>query len=177
MKGVMAMYDYKWKKAGIIISAIGLLGMVAERLKGIIIFHKFTAPQHYAIFEWVMLLGLATIIWCREKIEDDRVKAVRAKSFQFVFLLVTGTMMAVALTSSLHPNDPLPPDVLFFFSAIGIIFYLFFFNIGVYFDFLWDYEDRGVWENLRNIDKNKWGLLVYLTGGVIILLALTLLYN
>jgi cation transport ATPase len=176
MKGIIAMYDYKWKKAGVFISAIGLLGMIVERLKGLIIFNKYTVAQHYGIFEWVMLLGLATIIWCREKVEDDRVKAVRAKSFQFAFLLVIGVMMAVALTHNMHPEDPLASADLFFLAALGVVFYLFFFNIGVYFDALWDYEDRGVWENLRNIDKNKWGMLVYLIGSVVIILALTLLY-
>jgi hypothetical protein len=176
MKGVIGMYDYKWKKAGIIISAIGLLGMIIERVKGLIIFDKYTAAQHYGIFEWVMLLGLATIIYCWEKVEDDRVKAVRAKSFQFSFLLLICVMMAMALTSNNNPNNPLVPADLFFLATMGLLFYLFFFNIGLYFDFLWDYDDRGVWENLRNIDKNKWGLLIYLAGGAIIILILTLLY-
>jgi cation transport ATPase len=177
MKGVIAMYDYKWKKAGVAISAVGLLGMIVERTKGLIILQKYSAAQHYAMFEWVMMLGLFTIIYCREKEEDDRAKAIRAKSFQVSFLLVIGTMLAIALTSAMHPDkDPLAPADLFFLSAFGLIFYLFFFNIGLYFDFLWDYEDRGVWENLRNIGKNKWGMLVYLAGSTIILLLLTLLY-
>jgi hypothetical protein len=177
MKGVIAMYDYKWKKAGIAISAFGLLGMIVERLKGLIILHKYSAAQHYAMCEWVMMLGLFTIIYCREKEEDDRAKAVRAKSFQFSFLLVIAVMLAIALNSALAPDkNPLVPADLFFLAATGLIFYLFFFNIGLYFDFLWDYEDRGVWENLRNIGKNKWGMLAYLTGSVIILLLLTLLY-
>src|SRR3954468_9567247 len=107
MKGVIAMYDYKWKKAGIAISAFGLLGMIIERLKGLIILHKYTVAQHYSMFEWTMLLGLATIIYCREKEDDDRAKAIRAKSFQVSFLLVIGSMLAIALTSAMHPDkDP-----------------------------------------------------------------------
>jgi len=175
MKGVIAMYDYKWKKAGIIISAIGLIGMIIERLKGSIILDKYTVAQHYGTFNFVMLLGLFTIIYCREKVEDDRAKAVRAKSFQFSFLLVICIMTAMAYTTIMHPNNPLAAADLFFLAAVGMVFYLFFLNIGLYFDFLWDYEDRGVWENLRNIDKNKWGMLIYLTIGIVIIGLLTLL--
>lgn len=175
MKGTMSMYDYRGKIWGLIISAIALLAMIGERLKGFIIFKKLTVAQHYGIFEWIMLAGLFCIIYSKEKHEDERAKQIRSKSFQMSFALTMSVLLAQALIGTLHPNYVIEPQILFFIAAFGIMMYLFIFHIGLHFDFLWEYDDKGVWENLRNIDKNIWGKLVYLIAGGVILLLLSLL--
>ncbi len=76
------MYDHKWKLKGIIISAIGLIAMVTERLMPFVLFKKYTPAQHYSIFEWVMLLGLITIMYSKEKYDDERAGAIRLRAFQ-----------------------------------------------------------------------------------------------
>ena len=169
------MYDYTWKKWGLVVSALGLLGMIMERLERVIIVTKFSVPQHYALFELIMLFGLLIVIFCKEKEEDDRARAIRSKSFQFSFTLVISALLVFAFITSVDTHTPLLSADLFYLVAIGIVFYLLFFNVGLYFDFLWDYEDKGVWENLKNVNKNKWSLLIYLISCAIIFILLNLL--
>lgn len=176
MKGLTAMYEYHSKKWSILLSAIGLAGMIGERTKGFILFKKLNADQHYAMFEWLMLGGLFILIFCKEKYDDDRTKAIRLRSFHIAFLIQQSTLLSMALTGSLAQNmEQLPYNMLFMFSAIGIILYLLIFHIGLYFDFLWEYDDKSVWENLKSINKNKWGILAYLVAGTIMLILVTLM--
>jgi len=176
MKGAMSMYDYRGKIGGVIGSAISLAAMVAERLHGFIIFKKFSVAQHYAIFEWLMLGSLFVIIYSKEKHEDDRAKMIRAKSFQLAFMLQSAVLLSMALVGTIGKGGmTLIPSDLFMFAAMGIVLYLLVFHIGLYFDFLWDYNDTGFWENLKNLGKNKWGLLVYFAMSAVLLLLLSLL--
>jgi hypothetical protein len=174
MKGLTTMYDHRGKIWGIIISAIGLIAMVTERFTKFIVFQKYNSSQHYGIFEWIMLFGLALVMYSKEKHEDERTKAVRLKSFQIAFMIMLGVVLGIALTKTLHPL-PIHTEELFFQGAIGIIFYLIFFHVGLYFDFLWEYDDKGLWENWKNIDKNKWGMLAYFVCAAVGLFLLTLL--
>jgi hypothetical protein len=174
MKGGLPIYDHRWKKVGIIISAAGLIGMIVERFKRVIIIDKYNVAQHYALFEFIMLFGLFVVISCKEKVDDERTQMVRRKAYQMGFNLMGGLSMVVALNNILH-QQTIGPDFLFVITGLGIMYYLLFFHIGLYFDFLWDYDDKSMWENLRNRGKNKWSLLVYYIASAIILLLLTLM--
>jgi branched-subunit amino acid transport protein AzlD len=177
MKGVAMMYDHKWKVWGVIISAIGLIAMVTERLMPFVIFKKFTAAQHYSIFEWIMLLGLIGIMYCKEKYDDERARAIRLRAFQISFAMMQAVLLGMALTGSisLKAGEEFEPSILFVFSAMGIILYLLVFYVGLYFDFLWEYEDKEAgWENIKNMGKNKWGILAYLAITIVLLALLTL---
>jgi hypothetical protein len=184
MKGLMLMYSNKWKKIGIIISAVSLLMMVAERVKGFIIFRKYDASQHYDLFQWCMLLGLVCIIYSKEKYDDDRAKMIRLKSLQIAFLILLSVLMSIGLTGALHTgkSDPIQPEILLDISAVGIILYLLIYHIGLYFDFLWEFEDtewtlKAMWANFRTLDKNIWGMLAYLIASAVTILLVTLLNN
>ena len=169
------MYDHKYKKWAIIASLIAMAAMLGEKFVGFIIFKKLTAAQHYVLFEWVMLLSMSIIMYCREKYDDDRAKQIRLKSLQIAFLAVLATMMAVGLTISISPEpgvkdgSSIPAQILLTLAAFGIVLYLLIFHLGLYFDFLWDYNDSGVIENLKNIGKNVWSLVAYLIISIIAL--------
>jgi hypothetical protein len=159
----------------VILSAIGLALMIAERIKGFVIFHTLNISQHYLVFQCVMLLGLYTIICCKEEFDDDRTKLIRLKSFQLAFQVTVSSLIVIALNNTTHDGDTGGPAILLFIAAVGIILYLLVFHIGVHFDFLWDYNDRGVWENLKNIGKNKWGMLAYLGVCAVMFLIIALM--
>jgi hypothetical protein len=58
---------------------------------------------------------------------------------------------------------------------MGIILYLLVFYVGLYFDFLWEFEDKEAgWQNLKKMEKNKWGILAYLAITMVLLALLTL---
>lgn len=162
MKGMLVMYDYKGKIRGIIISALGLAAMISERLFHWTVIEKLTWEQHLTLFKWVTLLGLMIIGYSKEKYEDDRAKAIRAKALQIAFMLQQSVTLAMGLTMSLH-NEPIDGDILFIIAAMGTLMFLLLFHVGLYFDLFWDFDDTAREKNFfKNIGKNKWSLLVYL---------------
>ena len=170
MKGMLVMYDYKGKIRGIIISALGLAGLISERLWHWTVIEKFNWEQHLTIFKWVTLLGLMIIGYSKEKYEDDRAKAIRAKALQIAFMLQQSVMLAMGLTMSLH-KEPMDGDILFIMAAMGTLMFLLLFHVGLYFDLLWDFDDTAREKNIfKNIGKNKWSLLAYLVIAAVALL-------
>lgn len=178
MKGLTTMYDHKWKKWGIVLSAVSLAAMVAERLTGFIIFTKYNSTQHYIIFDWAMLLGFVLIMCSKEKYDDDRTKAIRLKSYQAAFNFIVAAGLAIALTTKLARKETMiEPEIMFLVITGGIILYLLMFHVGVYFDFVWDYEDKSLFTNLKNVSKNAWGMLAYFICAAITIAILMLLYR
>jgi len=166
MKGLKLMYSYKYKIVGVVVSGLGLAGMVGERLSPFVLHKKLSPEQHYSAFLWIMYFGLFILAYCKEKYDDERAKLVRLKAFQLSFMIMMSTMMAMALTMSLAKPGALEADasLLFLFVGLGIIGYLLYFYTGLYFDQFWDFEDedRTIWQNIKAIPKNIGGLLVYL---------------
>ncbi len=175
MKGAMAMYDHKWKKWAVIVSVVAMVAMVSEKFLGFILFKKLTASQHYVLFEWLMLAAMATVIYCKEEFDDDRAKMIRLKSLQIAFLSVVAVLLSVGLTGSTIGKFELDPQIFLTFAAFGIVIYLLVFHIGLYFDFLWDYNDTGVIDNFKNIGKNVWSILAYLLISAVTLAVVTFL--
>lgn len=176
MRGSTTLYDYRGKIAGIIISLLGITAMVTERLTGFILIAKYSGEQHYRIFLWGTLFGFLMIMFSKEKEEDERSKQVRYKSLQIAFLGMVGSLLSYALVCTIQPDKAsMGLDEVYFFIACGALLYLFVFHVGLYLDFLWDYEDTGLWQNWKNMGRNKWGILAYLLICVIMLALLTLL--
>lgn len=174
MKGMKVMYSYKGKIAGVVISALGFAALLIEKSTVWLPIKKYNHLQHLALFQWITLLGLFTIAYSKEKYDDDRAHAIRLKSLQIAFALQQAVVLAMALTGSLHP-EPMDYSILFAMAAIGIIMYLLLFHFGLYFDELWDFDDKSTLANkLKNIQKNKWSLLVYLVISAVMMLLLTL---
>jgi sterol desaturase/sphingolipid hydroxylase (fatty acid hydroxylase superfamily) len=178
MKGMTVMYEYRAKKWGVALSAIGLLLLIAERIHPFVLMAKYSATQHRAIFQWVAFLGLVVIMYSKEKYDDERAKAVRLKAMQIAFMMQISLIMSMALVSNMVVevgNVGIGSGILFAFAGLGIFTYLLVFYTGIYFDTFWDYEDRTLWQNLSGISRNKWGMLIYLAIGAIVITLLTLL--
>jgi hypothetical protein len=173
MKGVTVMYDYRGKILGIVISALGIGAMILERLSGITFIKKWSPHQHYYLFLWVTLLGLATIAYSKEKHDDERAKAIRLKAMQIAFLLLLVVLMSMGLIAETSGDKDFVfqgADLLVM-SGLALMMHLLIFHVGLYRDENWDYEDKGLWYNLKHIPGNKWGLLLYfLAAGVALLL-------
>lgn len=190
MKGLQLMYNHKYRKYYIAVSALGLVGMIGEKIAPFVLLKKLTPEQHYFLFLWLTLGGLFVIGFCKERFDDERAKMIRLKALQLSFMLVISTMLAFALTMSFVmtspaastaatnvPEDPSDAAVFFMFPGLGIICYLLTYYVGLYFDQFWDFEDkeRSVWQNIKAIPKNIGGILVYLLVATITLLLITLI--
>ena len=174
MKGLTMMYDYRGKIAGIILSAAGIIAMTAEKIGKFSIFPKLSIDQHYLLFFWSALFGLLLMTFSKEKLEDDRTRFVRAKAMQTAFYLLTGIMLSFTLIATLAQKDfQLDVTEFYMLLTLALLMYQFLFNIGLHFDFLWEYEDKGLVDNLKNIGRNKWGILVYLSLSALVCIVLT----
>jgi len=174
MKGLTMMYDYRGKVAGIILSAVGIIAMATEKIGKFSVFPKLNIDQHYLLSYWCALFGLLLMTFSKEKQEDERTRLVRSKAMQTAFYLLTCIMLSFTLIATIAQKS-LPLDVTEFYMllTLALLMYQFLFQIGLHFDFLWEYEDKGLVENLKNIGPNKWGILVYLTVSTLICVILT----
>jgi len=170
------MYDYRGKLAGIGISAVGFMLVLAEKLHPFSLKPGWTPEQHYGFFVWVALLGLFLMVFSKEKAEDERAKLVRLKAFQISFMVTISTLMAFSLMTSVT-GEPIGMDASFMniVPATALILYLLVFHVGLHFDQVWEYEDRGLFDNWRHIGRNKWGILAYLVICAILMIILVLL--
>ena len=173
MKGMTMMYDNRGKKTGALLALVSLAAMLVERFHGFIVFKKLDVSQHIGVFEWFMFFGLILIAFSREKYDDERAKMIRLKALQIGFLMQQSVTLGMAFTGSLHKDMKLEPSDLFTFAGLGIIFFLLFFHAGLYYDTFWEYEDKGLWYNFRNMGKHKWAILAYF---VIAIAAMVLLF-
>src|SRR5215217_3802236 len=169
MKGLQLMYNHKYRKYYIIVSALGLIGMIGEKIAPFVLLKKMTPEQHYYLFLWLTLGGLLVIGFCKERYDDDRAKMIRLKALQLSFLIMVSTLLAFALTMSFvvttaatattattPAEDISDASVFFMFPGVGIICYLLTYYVGLYFDQFWDFEDkeRSIWQNIKAIPKN-----------------------
>ena len=177
MKGLALMYDYRAKVVGMIVSAIGILAMIAEKIWTFSIFPKLNPDQHYLLFLWCSLFGFFTMAFSKEKQEDERTKMIRYRAMQTAFYILISIMMSFTLVATLLQKT-LVLDVTDFYIllTVALLMYLFLFHIGLYFDFFWEYEDKEAMENLRNIGRNKWSILIYLTISTLLCVALTFIF-
>ncbi len=165
-------YDHKWKKWGIGIACLGAGAMIAERLHGFMIFARLDANAHFYLFQWILLLGLFIVIFCKEKYEDDRAKALRARAFQLTFVVQQAMLLGIALTGSMRSNMmQIPASSLFLWSAVGMFVYLFIFYTGLYFDFLVPYDKERADDNKVSARRIGWGMLAFLILLAIIVFA------
>lgn len=143
MKGYGKMYSYNYKLVGIIIAGIGLLLWLVHHIVKFEIIKKFDYAQHSFLFWLIVIVGLFTAAFSLEKNDDERVKAVRAKSMMVSFSLTMTTLLAASYAFFIS-NSELDASALIIIPSFSIIFYHLYFNIGVYNDKLWDFGD-GTW--------------------------------
>lgn len=154
MKGMTRMYDHRGKIAGAIIASLGLIGLIVSKLTDFIIIEKYSSAQHFNLLVFITTLGLFTILYSKEKLEDERVHFIRMKSLMYAFGLLVALPMILAFNLSLFPQDYFETPrlesadiiemarVLMFYPALSCSLYLVIFHIGLYNDALWDYEDK-----------------------------------
>ena len=177
MRGYKIMYNHKGKTYGMIVAGLGIIALLVQRLTQFTVIAQLNSGQHYNVLLWITLAGLFTMAYSHEKVEDERVKQIRAKALAIAFMMETGTIMAFGFAMSIAAQKAaLDKEVLdvaayveggrliMFFPAVAISLHLIIFHIGLYFDQHWDYSDHiTVWDNLR---KNPLHILAIMLAGV-----------
>jgi hypothetical protein len=177
MRGYKVMYNYKGKIWGMAIAGICLVALLIQKFSHFTIIEKLNSDQHYNVLVWLTLFGLFIMAYSHEKVEDERVKQIRAKALAIAFMIETASFMAFGFALSLTAQKAgLDKEVmdaaayvewgrlLMFFPAVAIAMHLIIFHIGLYFDQHWDYsDDITVWQNLK---KNPLHILATMIAGV-----------
>ncbi len=121
-----------------------------------------------------LLVGFTGIWGSEEKIEDERVKAIRGHSFYIAFSLLSGSMLAFAFTGILNPHSSLllkPVDILIFVTMANII-YLLVFYLRLYLYPGWVDDKSNFGDSIR---KNSGFYIIYIAVTFFILLFIVLL--
>ena len=188
MRGYVTMYSYKGKVAGMIVAAIGIIALLVQKFTRFTVVSQWNSDQHYVVLLWITFGGLFTMMFSHEKVEDERVKQVRAKALAIAFMTETAALMAFGLTMAISAQkagaDKEVMDaaaliewgkLLLFFPAVAIVMHLIIFHIGLYYDKVWNYsEETSVIQNLK---KNPLHILVIIIAAIaLVQLVATLFY-
>jgi len=153
MKGLnMRMYDYRGKIAGVMITAVSAILLTIQRFTHFVVLQKYTALQHYYFILFFVLFGLYMMANSREKMDDERVKLIRAKAFQTAFNLTVTILLAVGVSSVISSAANIDGKDLMFIGSFALVIYLGLFHAGLYFDNTWEYEEDKSW--IEAVRKN-----------------------
>lgn len=173
MTSTFKLADHKYKKVSIIIAATGFSLAIAELLTEAIIIPALSFGFHLQICLFIGIMGLINLAMCKEKEEDERVKAIRSKAMMQGFIFTCIILLTFSINISLFPFIA-PEDfvgmmarkedysyagiLLMAFPAISVISYLALFNYGLRNDENWDYNDTMTPK--ENIVRNKKYILI-----------------
>jgi len=170
------MSSYQTKIAGLIVTAVALVLLLIVQLHGPFLFLSKPAPEkQFKVLFAAAVFGMLMIAYSKEKNDDERVHVIRAKALQMAFMILTGSLIAMAMNSATG-KDELAVGSLFLstLAAFGLGIYLVVFHIGLYFDPPWAYNDDTV---IPNIKKNKTFFIFYLIAIVLFLALIYLQYR
>jgi len=185
MTSTFKLADHKYKKVSIIIAATGFLLAIAELLTEAIVFPALSFGFHLQICLFIGIMGLINLAMCKEKEEDERVKAIRSKAMMQGFIFTCIVVLSFSINVSLFPfiapdafigitaskeDYPYIGMLLMAFPATSVISYLALFNYGLRNDENWDYNDTMTPK--ENIIRNKKYLLIRTLISLAILAAL-----
>lgn len=176
MKGFQTLASHKSKIAGLVVLSVGLVITIAQKLHPFIVIPKYDADKHLSLSLWIIVVGMYLTAFSQEKFEDERVKMIRAKSLQMVMMLMSATFIAFSLTSITQDMGDFDAMTILLFPSIYLAMYLAVFHIGLYFDNLWDYEDKrmGIWDNIK---KNKKPIIIFQLISYAIIFLIFLLFS
>jgi hypothetical protein len=126
--------EYKWKKRGIIFSALLILALVVIRFlesdSDPSILSEYLAQKF--ILKKLLLIGLLVISLSKEKVEDEMLMSLRGKSFTLAFIIAVLYAVIQPFVNSvifyLFDKDQMSPDyslfqVLSFMLIIQLLFF------------------------------------------------------
>ncbi|MCD6010174.1 MAG: hypothetical protein K0Q79_36 [Flavipsychrobacter sp.] len=170
------MSSYQTKIAGLIITLVALILLLVVKLHGPFMSLSKPAPdRQFNLLFAATVFGMYMTAFSKEKNDDERVRAIRAKSLQIAFMILMTTIIAIAL-NSMTSKEEFQGDstALCAISAFGLGIYLIMFHIGLYFDPTWNYNDDTVFANIR---KNKTFFVIYTIAAAIFFLLIFLIHR
>lgn len=173
MKGYRSMMGHQNKPLALGLIVGGLVIAVAEKIHPFTILPNHTRNQHIGLALCITIYGMMLLAMTKEKIEDERVKAIRAQAMQFTVLMFVITNLTTAFMNLLNPADraAIGNRWIILNLMMNLTVYHIFFRIGLYRDKYWNYQSDDI--SLKDAwFKNKW---LSISAIAFFLLALVLL--
>lgn len=157
MKGYRSMIGHQNRPLALGLIAGGLVVAVAEKTHPFTILPDHTRNQHIGLALCITIYGMMLLAMTKEKIEDERVKAIRAQAMQFTVLMFVITQLTTAFMNLLNPADgaTIGSKWIILNLLVNLTVYHIFFRIGLYRDKYWNYQSDDI--SLKDAwFKNKW---------------------
>ncbi len=157
MKGYRSMMGHQNKPLALGLIASGLVVAVAEKIHPFTILPDHTRNQHIGLALCIAIYGMMLLAMTKEKIEDERVKAIRAQAMQFTVLMFVITNLTTAFMNLLNTTDgtTIGNRWIIINLLMNMTIYHIFFRIGLYRDKYWNYQSDDI--SLKDAWlKNKW---------------------
>lgn len=171
---LMPLQSHKMKLVGIIISTLAITAMVIENLTGkLLLIDGFDVNRHFYFLFLLNSIGLYTIAFSKEKIEDERVQVLRDKTFRASFGLTMSTMLALSITylfMSVQSEVKLW-EIFPFMATLMLSFHLIIFNIRLYTNNIIEEGEVSLFQNIKN---HKAFFIVFVVLNIILLAILLL---
>lgn len=157
MKGYRSMIGHQNRPLAIGMIAGGLAIAVAEKIHPFTIIPDHTRNQHIGLALCITIYGMLLAAITKEKVEDERVKAIRAQAMQFTVLMFVITNLVPVFMGFIDPANasPIGKRSILMNLMMNMTVYHVFFRIGLYRDNYWNYQSDDI--SLKDVwFKNKW---------------------
>lgn len=157
MKGYRSMIGRQNRPLVLGMIAGGLIIAVAEKIHPFTIIPNHTRNQHIGLALCITIYGMLLLAITKEKVEDERVKAIRAQAMQFTVLMFVITNLTTAFMNLLNIADraAIGTRWIILNLMMNLTIYHIFFRIGLYRDNYWNYQSDDI--SLKDVWlKNKW---------------------
>ncbi|MDC1068572.1 hypothetical protein OAQ99_05365 [Candidatus Kapabacteria bacterium] len=161
------MQGYWGKQFGLFLPAIATLFILVFSLTDYKVFKTIDNWQHIMLSLSLLSIGLFNMMMSKEKLEDERVKKIRAKSMQ---MFISAILIPNISFSFIMAFDEDFGGVGLFHGTIpfALLLYNIYFNYSLRFDPQWNYNEGGATDNFKS-DKSSIIILTILFFAAIII--------
>lgn len=172
MKAFNTVIPHTYKIVGYVMAATGLLAAILYGATDIKIIPAMDSEPYVNLSFIFLAMGLYWSGMSREKHEDERVKAIRSRAIAITFVLLVNSILAFSISQLMFTDHTISIRSLLFMLLIPLAFYHVAFNIGLYRDSNWEYNEE---ERQPTPDKQKVYLYLIVSAFVIGFIIITIL--
>lgn len=159
---LLPLQSFRTKIAGIVITLLSVISLILIKATHFSPGNRFNEHQVIQCMFLLIITGLFFITFSEERIDDDRVKLIRGKALQCGFAIILAIIISLIFVSVIQPSFSFGGvNDLSLIALTGLVAYQFIFNISLYIDANWNYNNETV---LSNIKKNRTFFLIYTLG-------------
>ncbi|MDC1068571.1 hypothetical protein OAQ99_05360 [Candidatus Kapabacteria bacterium] len=144
------MQGYWGKKFGFVIAMISTIYIIAFGFFDLTIFKSSNSQDHAVGTLWLLCFGLFSMMMSKEKVEDERVMLIRAKTMQMFISFLFVPIITIGFFSSFIEGFSHSDFTTLTLILTAFILYNIYFNYSLKVDPNWNYSNGGVIDNIKS---------------------------